>query len=269
MPNPPYDGVETILQAARVRLNDAINTIAGEILTDTAPFSQTITNNAYRRLQEFLANLGYPRLTSEIIFLTVPASLSSDYGSYVQLNWAGYNNNSGPVLANPILPQDMIGPMDLWERFSGSTGNYSPMDQVLNGLPTVSKGQLNKLWEWRNDTIYMPGANGITDIRLRYSAYLPDLVTNSPIAATPWYQQLVPIVRCLNPFAWYICSEMARSRGDLDAGYFDQMAESSATEIWNRDPSQPRSIYKTSEYGKMTDKYTPVAGAAGPRGAVT
>ncbi len=268
MPTTPYDTVEAVMQAARVRLNDAIQSIGGDIFTDTAPFSQQISNNAYRRLQDVLANSGYTRLMQETIFATVPPCSSFDYGSQVYLNWAGYNNSSSPF-SSPALPQDMIAPLSIWERFSGSVGNYSPMDQVYNGLPTVAKGQLNKVWEWRADTIYMPGATGFTDIRLRYAAYLSDFVANSPILATPWYGQPVQIMRSLNALAWFMCGEFARSRSDLDAGFFDQAGMEATSFIWNRDPAQPRSIFKASEYGKMTDKYTPVAGPAGQRGAVS
>ncbi len=265
MPTAPYDTVETVLQAARVRLNDAIQSIAGEILTDTAPFSQQATNNAWRRLQDELANKGFARLKQETIYPSVPACIPTDYGTQVWFSWANYFDGNANQSA-PVLPQDMIAPYELWERVHGSTGNYSPMDQLLNGLPTVAKGTLNRVWEWREETIYMPGATGLTDVRLRYAAYLQDFVANSPTLATPWYGQPVPIMRSLNALAWFVCGEMARARTDLDAGYFDAQGTQAAEMIWNRDPAQPRSVFKTSEYGKMPDKYTPATGATGPRG---
>lgn len=257
----PYDIVDTVLNTSRVRINDAIQSLGGDVLTDTAVFSQTLVNAAWRRLQDLLANNGFQRLKQETIFTAVPAVTSSDYGSQVFISWSEYFDGTNPQMT-PVLPQDMIAPYDLWERVSGTTGNFTPMDQLLNGLPTTVKSTLNRVWEWREEQIYMPGATGTTDIRLRYAAYLGDFVANSPLSATPWYQQPVPIMRSLNSLAWYICSEMAKSRGDLDAGEYDALAIEAAGQIWNRDPAQPRSIFKTSEYGKMTGRYTPLQGSA-------
>lgn len=257
MATAPYDILDTVLNTARVRLNDAIASLAGDVLTDTQPFTQTMANAAWRRLQDLLANYGFQRLKQEKIFPAVPAVTSTDYGSQVFISWSEYFDGTGPQAA-PLLPQDMIAPYDLWERVGGTTGNFSPMDQLLNGLPTVAKGPLNRVWEWREETVYMPGASGITDIRLRYAAYLGDFET---VDTTEWYQQPVPIMRSLNSLAWFICSEMAKSRADLDAGEFDALAIDAARQIWNRDPAQPRSIFKASEYGKMTGRYTPLQGS--------
>ncbi len=262
MPVAPYDLVQDVLNTARVRLNDAIQSIGGDILTDLAPFTQTAVNAAWRRLQELLVNLGFARLKVETIFTLVSAVGSADVGSQVWIGWTGYFNGLA-LSGTPALPQDLIAPLDLWERQSGSGASYAPMDQLLNGLPTVPKQSLNRIWEWRQEAIYMPGALSPTDIRLRYAAFLPDFVD---VGLVFWYQQPVPIMRSLNSLAWFICSEIAKARGDLDAGGFDQQAVAAAQLIWNRDPMQGKSITKRSEYGKMPDRYTPAMGPAGPRG---
>ena len=261
----PYDTVEAVLQAARVRLNDAIISIQGDILTDTAAFSQSMMNAAWHRLQELLANQGFAALNRETILASVPACLSSDQGVRVWFNWVNYFNGSGNVSA-PVLPQDLIAPLDLAERAAGGTANFMPMDQCFNGLPTAPRGALNRLWEWRQETIYLPGATAATDILMRYAGFLADFVDNSPLLATPWYGQAVPIMRSLNSLAWFICSEMARARVDLDAGYFDQQAQQAAEYVWNRDYRQGRSLYARAELGKMPDPHSATAGPAGPRG---
>lgn len=256
MPTAPYDPVEAVLQASRVRLNDAIQDIGGDVLKDTAGFTQTVVNAAYRRLQEYLVELGWARLKNEVIFASVPASTNTDLGSQVYLAFTGYYDGT-TLQTSPALPQDMISPLLLWERTHGTNGVYTPIDQLTNGLPTIPKDILNRTWEWREEQIYLPGASGTTDIRLRYAAYLPDFIDNSPIAATPWYQQKVPIMRAYNALAWGICSEMAKSRGDVDAGYFDQMAQQAAQAMFERDAAQPKTLFKQAEAGKMPDKYTP------------
>lgn len=264
MASAPYDTVENVLQAARVRLNDAIESIGGEVLTDTAPFSQQVTNNAWRRLQELLSNFGLAVFNKQTILPDVPATTLTDQGLFVFFNFAEYYNGSSQ--SAPVFPQDMIAPLLLEERVNGSTANFWPMDQCFNGLPTAAKGPLNLVWSWENETIYMPGATGATDIRLRYQGYLADFENNTPLADTPWYGQNVPMMRVLNPLAWYICSEMAKARGDLDAGEFDKQAEAGANLMFNRDWRQDKSLFKGSEVGKMTDRYTPTQGPEGPRG---
>ena len=338
MATAPYDILDTVMNTARTRLNDAIASLSGDVLTDVQPFSQQMANSAWRRLQDLLADHGFQRLKQEAIFPAVPAVTSSDFGSQTFISWSEFFDGTDPQ-TSPVLPQDMIAPYDLWERVTGSTGNYSPMDQLLNGLPTIAKGTLNRVWEWREETIYLPGATNTTDIRLRYAAYLVDFQTAAPVAiasatnANPvvftttavhglitgnivviagatsgwvgangtwpvivlsthtfsipfnstsigalsdsltvtlqWFGQQVPIMRSLNSLAWFICSEMAKSRADLDAGEFDALAIDAATQIWNRDPAQPRSIFKASEYGKMTGRYSPLQGSATEQAAAS
>ncbi len=243
-------------------MNDAIADLSGDILIDTAPFTLTYVNAAWIRLQELLVNLGVPWLKPEVILPNIQPVASSDTGSQVWLDWTGYNNSSfTSVFA--VLPQDLISPMALWERSAGSNGVFFPMDKLDNGLPAVSKQILNKSWEWRNGRIYMPGATSVTDLRIRYAASYPDFIPPTTIVFS---LQLVPIVRSLNAFAWFICSEVAKARGDVDAGDFDMKAQAATKYIFDLDPAQTRSIQKESEYQRMTDEYTPIAGPTGQRG---
>jgi hypothetical protein len=334
MATAPYDTLEVVAQTARVRTNDAIKSIDGEILTDIAAFTPVAINAAWRRLQEYLASQGFAALNREKIFPSVPAWTATDTGTFVWFNWANYWDGSG-LQAAPVLPQDMIAPLELFERVHASTGNYSPVDQCLNGLPTAPRDVLNRLWEWRQETIYMPGATGPTDLRLRYAGYIVDfligvqdalsgnmtagqttlpLVSGANIAngntGSGFYVQVdseimlvtanggtntqtvtrgvfgttgashigganvtvlawgipVTIMRSLNSFAWFLCSEVARARGDLDAGWFDQQAMASAEAIWNRDYRQGKMLYKPAELGKMTDQSSTTNGPNGPRG---
>jgi hypothetical protein len=137
------------------------------------------------------------------------------------------------------------------------------MDRLDNGIPAVPKGAFSKSWEWRNGTIYMPGATQATDIRIRYAAFLPDFVAAS---IEPFSSQPIPIVRALNPLAWFIASEVAKARGDVDAQYFDQQAQMSTKQVFDLDPMQAKSIDNEAQYNRMADQYVPANGPAGPRG---
>lgn len=263
MPTTPYDSLITVINAARGRLNDIITTlypIGGQILQNTQPFSQQMVNNAWRKLQEKLADMKYSGLEQEINFLAVPASTTTDPLIQVYLGYNGYFD--GTVLQSaPALPQTLIRPYELWERASGAVApnnNMLEMDMIVNGLPSIPKQTWNRQWEWRDDVLYMPGALVNTDIRMRYAQYLADFVDNSPAASTPWFNQVVPIMRCLDSFADYICREFEIARQNPDAALaFQTSAEANAAKILNRDTAQPKAALKTSEMGKMRDQYTP------------
>jgi hypothetical protein len=302
MPTAPLDNLETAVNVARVRLLDAIQALAGDIVLDTGAFTLTAINAAWRRLQELLVNFGCPWLTLEVNLASVPLVTSADAGVFVYFNWANYWDGTG-LQAAPVLPQDLIAPVRLWERAHGTT-SFFPMDKLVSGLPAVPKLTYNKSWEWRNGAIWMPGSTQVMDLRLRYAAFYADflasasvgvvntvstgnaanwvsgtnftgkvagdtifingvsyviqtvssttaliLVTNpgnqtgvawgNPVAFT---SQTIPIVRSLNAFAWFICAEVAKPRGDLDAGDFEQKGQLAARYIIELDPMEQRSV---------------------------
>lgn len=267
MPSAPQDSLESVLTTARVRLNDAIASIGGEILTDVQPFTLVMVNAGWRRLQQLLVDLGFAALKSRSILTPVPASTNLDPGSLQAISWTGFDDATA-VQSAPVLPQDLISPLKLAERVTGSGAVFTPMDLCLNGIPTVVKGGLNKLWEWRTSptfagqqTINLPGATGRTDLLMLYAAFLPDFV---PSSTTAFASQPVQIMRALSPFADFICVECAKARGDLDAGSFDVSAIQETQQIFNRDLAQPRSLYKPSEAQKMRDPRSP-SDAPNPR----
>lgn len=245
-----YDNLESVVTTARVRINDAIKSPAGNTLTDNAGFTIYMINAGWRRMQDSLASYGCSELKEESTLLSIAANGNADPTVRTVINWS----------STPPLPDDLISPLKLWERPVGG-GAMSTMGQVFNGLPLVPRGTRNKIWEWRRETIYMPGASIPTDIQLRYMCYLPDFVAN---ATTAFSSQTVPITRSLNPFAWFICSEFSHGRGDLDTGYFDNLAEQGIQMIWGRDPMQYRSIKSGAEYQQMRDATTPLDGAGPP-----
>jgi hypothetical protein len=173
MPTTPYDQLETVANMARVRVNDAIVSIGGDILTDIQPFSGQMVNNAWRRMQEYLSDKGVASLDRETPLPSVPACTAADQGTRVYFNYITYYDGTSTQTA-PVLPQDLIVPLELFERVHGVTTNYVPMDREYNALPTSPRQPLNRLFQWRQETIYMPGATGLTDILMRYAGYLAD-----------------------------------------------------------------------------------------------
>jgi len=211
----PLDTLETVLNAARVRLNDAIVAIGGDVLTDNAVFTIQAINSAWRKTMHILAKMGFSALLNEVLYSTV-------IGTQGNINWS----------TTPPLPADFIVPIAMWERISGTT-NYLEMDKLTRGLPITPLGPWNKYWEWRNQQINFPGTTSPTmDYRVRYHCLLPDFVANG---TTSFSTQNVPIIQCLDLFSLYICHEIAAGRGDLDAKSFEEAAEKAAVIMVSRE----------------------------------
>ena len=270
MATTPYDILIDVINAARTRLNDEVTTLApigGKILKNTQPFTQQAVNDAWRKIQEFLADLGYTGLKQEIVFSDVPVAGSTDPATQSYISYSEYFDGANSN-ETPVLPQNLIRPYFLWERPYSEDAPVlmTEMDLVVDGLPAVPKAPWNRLWEWRDDMLYIPGATVATDIRLRYAAYFVDFedIVSDPgpnQVVGPWFTQPVPILRSLDSFADYICREFCIARGDSDGAVaFQASAEKNAMLVLNRDSTQGKSIFKSSEYGKMADRFTPAVG---------
>ncbi len=256
---PPYDTLFEIITAANTRLNGRVETlspIGGQVLSNTNAFSQQICNDAWRKMQNKLADFRYSGLQQETVFFSVPASGTTDPAAQAYINYAGYFDGV-TLQPNPFLPQNMIRPYELTERQAGSNALFTEMDPLLWSLPRVPKANWNRQWLWRNDSLYLPGALTTTDISVLYAGLLADFTDGS----LPWFQEQVPIMYCLDSFADYICREICVARGQVDAAAaFQLSAEANARLIINRDTTSGKSIFKMSEYQKMADEYTPSTG---------
>ena len=214
----PYDSIEFVLNGARVAINGAAsaNGLAGSLLTDTAVFTQPLLSLAWRDMQDELQDNGFETLKKECVLLGMrPATSTTDPSTQCSLSWTGYFDglNTWTPPNTPVLPQDMIEPVRLWERQNGSNGRFMPMAPANDGLPSRPPGGAIRVWEWRNDAIWMLGCTVSYDLRIRYDSYLADLVVSASAitnAATP-----VPIMRSGRALALYLAAEFAASRGSI------------------------------------------------------
>ena len=217
----PYDNAEYIMQQARGICNDAGLTIAGNLLSSSQPQTILYLNQAHRTLQEDLTENGVETFVKEIILTpitAVAASLQTDPGTFVNISFAGYFD--GIQEHNPpILPPDMIGPLTLQERQTGSLQVFQPMFPATDGLVSRVRTIWLRDWEWINDTIRMNGAIQSNDIRLRYNCYLTDLV----LLPTP---SPVMILRSDRAMAYQIAKIFAESRGSPLATAFEKNYQS-------------------------------------------
>lgn len=84
------------------------------------------------------------------------------------------------------------------------------------------KQQRNRCWEWKRDVIFFPGALINVDFRIRFRAYLADIVDGDGIR---WFEQPVPMMRCQDPMSLWVCYEFAMARAaDGDASEQMMMA---------------------------------------------
>lgn len=264
MPTSPYDNLTTILNSCRTRLNDDVDTLValgGQLIGNTQAFTQQMVNSAWRKLQQRLASMGYVRLQKETI-LGLPAIAVTDPGVQTYINWTGYYNGTGSPSAAVVLPQDLIEPIEAWERPSYTENAYTDMDIIVGGIPAVPKLQWIGMWQWRDDSMYMPGAIVDTDLRLSYASYLDDFIDTGDVTTatgfTPWYEQPVPIMRSMDALVNYILAEVATARGNAAAVLaFTADAENSTGMILDRDFMRDKGIAKASEFGKQQDRLTP------------
>ena len=228
----PYHSLEGVLNTARVRLNDAIQQLSGDILKDTQPFSKQMANSAWLRMQQFLANLGFARLIDEEIITGLPICGSSDPASQCWIDWTGFYDGT-QIWTGFALPQKLSFPLKIWDRVTGyNSGWGEPIRNIMDGLPATFKYPRNGIFEWRNDRIYMPGTTVPVDLRVRFAQFFPFFETQGDVQ---WYQQPVPIVGCLDSLADYICVEACDGRDDVDSSTFKSRAEAEAKLIFNRD----------------------------------
>lgn len=204
----PYPTLDRVLRLARVYTNDAAQSLDGNLLAITQPYTMEYVNSAWHRLQDELAEAGAPRLEREVILPAVPVCGSPDPAVQVSVSYSGAND--GALLwPSPVLPQDMMEPMRLHERQTGMVGNFVPMNAAVDGLPRVPQGQRLRLWDWKDDSLFFIGSTQLNDVLLRYYAYLPAIVNEPGVQ--------LGILRCERAMGFYIAGEFAAARGSTAA----------------------------------------------------
>jgi hypothetical protein len=165
-----YNTAGQITALVRSLLNDA----AGNLFTDAVLLPYV--NSAYRKVQRALANIESGTFLTDNVLLVVSAVAQADASAQVSITDATAPPNQ--------LPTDLLVPMKLWERASGSSDDFIEMTDLTghDGLPSEPQTQMLRYWEWRADGLYFLGATRDTQIRLRYQKTYPDLTdATSPV----------------------------------------------------------------------------------------
>lgn len=224
----PYDSADYVLNICRSLGNDAIQSIAGNLLADSKPYVEVFLNSGYRYLQRKLANAGYSTFKKRDYIYSVPVAAEVDPALECVLSYTGYFNGSVNA-PTPTLPADMCWPLKLRERQSGTTMMLQPMYEARDGLVSRPQSLWIRDWYWRGETIVMRGAIQVNDLEILYTPFLPDLsITSSPVSQ-------VMILRSENALAAYTLWAYAFARGSLQADTILQMGDRFLTEMLSSD----------------------------------
>jgi hypothetical protein len=179
-----YPIAEDVMNNARAMINDMIRQTGGSILTDSAPYTVPLLNAAVRRTQRYLANNGLlSNVVDNYILNAIPVVGNSDPGTQVSISALGYNNGV-TTTSQPVLPPDLILPLSLAQRQTGSGAQFTPMTPAKGPLMSRIPGPYFGEWEWRGDQINMVGCTNIMDIRVRYEGRLPRISTTAVFSNT-------------------------------------------------------------------------------------
>lgn len=237
LPGQVFWSVEDVLNFARLLINDMQGSTAGQELADDNPYTIWLLNLSYAKLQNALEDTNCEAVTyAEAIVgpLAAAPAIYYDPNTQVRLGYDGYWDGTNETDPSVILPGDLLQPLALWERPSGSTQPFIPMRQKLGGLEArwgvgySYGGPRFGLWEFRSNggvpAIYMPGSQVVNEIRIRYIPSLAMLAINDE-DGNPMQ---VPLARAGEALAYGIAADWAEIRGaanaaTLRAGYKEQV----------------------------------------------
>jgi len=210
----PYPTVGQVMNVARARVNDMINDINGDLLTNDAPYSQTYLTAAWNWYQAELSNAGVETFKREVTLSGVPARSTDDPVNQCYISWEGCSDGVFQY-EGPVLPQDMILPLSVWRRqtqIAPNIANFLLMTASDDGLPRFLATNQT---DWREDGLYFYGERWAQDFQIRYAAYRAPLDITMP-------DSLVPMMMCEDCLGARVGFEFASARGSAQADKLEQ-----------------------------------------------
>ncbi len=248
-----YPTLETVMNLVRVFLNDwqpgATSTPGeGQITTDNPTISpQTLPalNSAIRELYRELRNVGNPTLIKDNVLVNLPANSVTGPGIQTYLAFNGYWD--GGVLNNPpVLPPDLIYPVELWEQQTGNQLAFVPMKQPQFGLQSRNQTTALGEWEWRQDQLNFVGCIAPVTIRIRYLAALTQFVSPLNFSAT-----MIPVMDCEEAVAYKVAAKIGKALSGVvpSTSDLDQNAKDAMFQLRNAIARRAQSVeYHRQEY---------------------
>jgi hypothetical protein len=122
-----------------------------------------------------------------------------------------------------ILPADMLQPLEIWERQSGTSYPFGMMDESTGALRPRNQTQALGEWESRDNAIFFHGAIFPRDIRIRYLAGMISFLSQT----VDWAQTFIPIPDCEEAVADKIAVRYGRRLGSTQVADLVQQADRS------------------------------------------
>ena len=215
-----YNTADDVLTRVRTICNDS-EVQGGDVITDTAPFAFDLLNAGFERVQLELAKYGVEVDTTETWLIGLPTMPTIDPEARMVIDDTGcniiYPNGVGTSFSStPALPSDLILPLKLWERQTGTTDQAAPLKQPNAGLLPFSQDLYLRQWEWEADGIRTLGATQSLDLKLKYEKHLPKLVSPT---------DPVPIRGVVNAAAYFCALIFAEGRGGVVSPNFKANAQ--------------------------------------------
>lgn len=232
-----YPTLESILGLVRAIANDAFagatNTPGeGQILTDLYQGTSTTNYNpqllqcfnaAIREMYRSLRNVKAKALVRDNYVLENVPVVNGPLGASVPdpsvqtyLAFGGYFDGTNTT-TSIALPSDMLMPLKLWERQSGTNDVFIPLREAPDGLDPVDQVDEFRVWEWRENQINFIGATIPRDIRIRYMGVLPTFFPTPPIASNYFTTTQIPILDCEESVAWLTLRNLSPGIGGAQA----------------------------------------------------
>ncbi len=201
-----YPTLQQIANLFRFKINDSFAGATdtpgeGLIMPNSNPDLLTLMNAAIDETYNDLRNVGDAELLLDnYILLNIPR-VNSALGvgvpnpmTQVSLDYTGYFDglmNS----AQWSLPANANKIERVWERQSNTQENFIPMQPAPFGLPGVNQTDRMRMWEMRQNAIWMPGCLRTVDLRIRCRIGFPAYLDPSSIDFTTTY---VPLLSSVN-----------------------------------------------------------------------
>lgn len=214
-----YPSLEDVSSLVRSLINDdgpgATDTVGeGQIAVDNpllSPAMQRLMSASIAETYRELRSVGDATLIADNYIVAGLPPIHGPYGigapapeTQVALTYNGFFDGT-TMWPNLKLPSNMLMPLRMWERATGSELPFQPMVQSQDGLPPGIQGPRLHLWEWRSDGIWMPGSTMQRDIRLRSQTKLP-LYFGPNI---DWSTTYIPIMDCVSAVAYKTAAKYA------------------------------------------------------------
>jgi hypothetical protein len=160
-----YESFSTVQTLVRSLLNDQPGNVYA--IGGTAPKVDLVPYMvmAYRKVYRALQTASKEAFIVDDVLFTV-TGISVDPSARVVIS----------DTTTPQLPTDLVYPLNLWERASGSSDDFAPMVDMSEsgGLPSIPQTTALLYWEWRTDGLYFMGATADRQVRMRYVKVPPD-----------------------------------------------------------------------------------------------